>query len=90
MPSFISTFGELPAALSGIIVSSLLLAATLSSLFAGTLSDRFGRPSAVAIGALFFAVGAALEAGASNLAMVIAGRSIVGIGEGLFLSTLVV
>jgi predicted MFS family arabinose efflux permease len=37
-----------------------------------------------------FAVGAALEAGASNLAIFIAGRTVVGLGEGLFLSTLVV
>jgi MFS family permease len=90
MPSFEETFGSLSSALHGIVVSSLLLAATVASLFAGALSDRFGRPRAIAIGCLTFSIGAAVEAGASNLGMFIAGRCIVGVGEGLFLSTLIV
>jgi MFS family permease len=90
MASFEFTFGNLPSALHGIVVSCLLLAATFASLFAGALSDRFGRPRAIAIGCLTFGIGAAIETGASSLDMFIAGRCIVGVGEGLFLSTLVV
>ena len=90
MPPFEAAFGNLPSALHGIVVSCLLLAATVASLFAGALSDRFGRPRAIAIGCLAFSIGAAIEAGSSSLGMFIAGRCIVGVGEGLFLSTLVV
>ena len=90
MKQFTDTFGELSATIHGLVVSSVLLAATVSSLFAGVISDRLGRTRAIAIGALLFALGAGLEAGAANLPMFIGGRCIVGIGEGTFMSTLVV
>ncbi|MCJ1248378.1 hypothetical protein MMC30_005595 [Trapelia coarctata] len=90
MPSFFDSFGIQSSSLTGLVVSSILLPATFASLFAGALSDSLGRTRAVAIGALFFAIGAALEASAVNLGMLIAGRCVVGTGEGLFLSTLVV
>ena len=90
MPSFTTSFGTLSSSLQGIIVSSIMLSATIVSLFAGTVSDSLGRTRSLAIGALFFALGAAIEAAAVTLGMFIAGRCIVGLGEGLFLSTLVV
>lgn len=90
MAQFADTFGELSATLHGLVVSSVLLTATASSLFAGLISDRLGRTRAIAIGALLFAIGAALEASAVTLGMFIGGRCIVGVGEGTFLSTLVV
>lgn len=90
MPTFTDQFGELTSTMRGIVVSSVLLSATVASLCAGSLSDTMGRTRAVGIGSVGFALGAALEAGASSLGMLIAGRLIVGIGEGLFLSTLVV
>jgi DNA-directed RNA polymerase III subunit RPC2 len=87
MPMFIDYFGNLSSTLRGIVVSSVLLSATVGSLFSGWLSDAMGRTKAVAIGSLIFALGAGLEAGAVNLGMLILGRVIVGLGEGLFLST---
>ncbi|MCJ1365610.1 hypothetical protein MMC16_004735 [Acarospora aff. strigata] len=90
MPSFADTFGVLSPSLHGLVISSILLPATFTSLFSGALSDSLGRTRAVAIGAIFFAIGAALEASAFSIGMFIAGRCVVGIGEGLFLSTLVV
>ena len=90
MASFTETFGALSAPLHGLVISSVLLAASVAALFAGAMSDSFGRPRAIAIGALVYAVGAALEAGAMTLAMLIVGRLIVGAGEGIFLSTIVV
>lgn len=90
MPSFTNSFGFLSSTMHGLVVSSILLPATFVSIFAGAFSDSLGRTRTVAIGALFFSIGAAFEASAVNLAMLIAGRCVVGIGEGLFLSTLVV
>ena len=76
--------------MEGFVVSSLLIPATITALFAGAVSDSLGRTRALAIGALLFAIGAAFEAGAVHLAMLILGRCIVGIGEGLFLSAMIV
>lgn len=91
MPQFVEYFGgSMSSATRGIVVSSVLISATFASLFAGALSDIMGRNRAVGIGAAWFALGATLESGAVNFGMLIAGRLIVGIGEGLFLSTLVV
>ena len=90
MKSFTDTFGELSASQHGLVISSILISATIASLFAGAFSDSLGRPRAIAIGALVFAIGAALEAGAVDLAMLIVGRLIVGAGEGIFLSVIVV
>ena len=90
MPSFTDTLGVLSSSMHGMVISSILLPATFTSLFSGAVSDSLGRTRVVAIGAIVFAVGAALEASASTLGMFIAGRCVVGIGEGLFLSTLVV
>lgn len=90
MPHFVSLFGELQPAVRGIVVSSIMIMATVASLFAGTLSDRLGRTRAVAVGALLNALGAALESGAANLGMFVAGRCILGLGQGAFLSTLYV
>ena len=90
MPLFTQDFGELSPSLAGIVVSSVLLPGAFASFFAGAMSDRLGRTRAVAIGALIFALGAGLEAAAVNLGMFVGGRCIVGIGQGLFLSTVLV
>ncbi|KLJ11357.1 hypothetical protein EMPG_13380 [Blastomyces silverae] len=90
MSSFTAQFGHPSPAIHGMIVSSILLSMALASLFAGSLSDNIGRTRAIAFGALVFAIGATVEAGASVLGVFIFGRLIAGIGQGLFLSTLVV
>ena len=90
MPSFALSFGPLSPSLQGLVVSSVLLPATFASLFAGAVSDGLGRTRALALGGLVFALGAGIEAGAVTLGMLIAGRGVVGVGQGLFLSTMVV
>ncbi|KAL8918198.1 MAG: hypothetical protein Q9208_007474 [Pyrenodesmia sp. 3 TL-2023] len=90
MKSFVSDFGTLSATIHGLVVSSILIPAAISSCFAGRLADVLGRPKAIAIGALIFGLGAALEAGGITLSMFISGRILEGIGEGLYLGTLVV
>jgi sugar porter (SP) family MFS transporter len=90
MTSFTNHFGSQSATIHGLIVSAILIPAAFSSFFAGRIADILGRPSAIAIGALIFGAGAALEAGAMQIGMFVAGRVIEGLGEGLYLGTLVV
>lgn len=90
MKSYVSTFGSESPTMHGLIVSSILIPAAISSFFAGRVADVLGRPRAIAIGALIFGLGAAMEAGAVRLAMFIVGRCVEGAGEGLYLGTLVV
>ncbi|KAI2824033.1 hypothetical protein CBS115989_852 [Aspergillus niger] len=90
MDSFVSRFGSQSSTIHGLIVSSILIPAAFSSFFAGYLADKMGRPKSISIGALIFAIGAALEAAAVHIGMFVVGRCIEGIGEGLYLGTLVV
>lgn len=91
MKDFKAVFGgSQSSTIHGLIVSSILIPAALSSLFAGHLADRLGRAMGISIGCFFFGVGAAIEASAVALGMFIAGRVIEGLGEGLFLGNLVV
>ena len=90
MKSYISEFEPQSASVHGLIVSSILLPAAMSSFFAGRVADILGRQKGIALGALIFGLGTALEAGAVSIAMFIVGRCIEGIGEGLYLGTLVV
>ncbi|THX96328.1 general substrate transporter [Aureobasidium pullulans] len=90
MPTFLDSFGPLSSTIHGILVSSILIPASLTSFFAGNVADYLGRIKTCSIGGLIFATGTALESGAQNLAMLFVGRCITGVGEGLFLSTLVV
>lgn len=90
MSQFAAYFGGLSSIVHGLIVSSILIPAALTSFFAGALADRLGRPRAVGLGALVFTLGSALEAGSNGLAMLFVGRIITGIGEGIFLSSIVV
>ncbi|KAL8691416.1 MAG: hypothetical protein Q9218_003352 [Villophora microphyllina] len=56
----------------------------------GALADAVGRPRAVTISVCIFGLGAAIEAGSIHIATFIVGRIIIGVGNGLTLSTVVV
>ncbi|KAK3684059.1 general substrate transporter [Podospora appendiculata] len=90
MAEFTKYVGSSSPTIHGLIVSSILIPAAVSSFFAGTLADTLGRPRGIAIGSLIFAIGAALEGASIHIAMFVVGRIIEGIGEGLYLGTLVV
>ncbi|KAG8734505.1 hypothetical protein FRC12_018500 [Ceratobasidium sp. 428] len=64
------------------------MSASLSSFASGWLSDKYSRKYTIMIGAYIFALGSTLEAGSTSLPMLIVGRLIVGVGEGLFLSAI--
>ncbi|KAL9048285.1 MAG: hypothetical protein Q9162_007794, partial [Coniocarpon cinnabarinum] len=90
MPQFGSILQNTSSTLHGLVVSMILIPAAIASFFAGHLADRLGRPRGIAVGALIFAIGTTIETAAVRLAMLLVGRVITGIGQGLFLSTLVV
>jgi sugar porter (SP) family MFS transporter len=90
MTSFADTFGHLSSTIHGVVVSSILIGGTASGLFAGNISDIYGRTTTIAAGALIFGIGATLECTAFQLGQFIAGRVLAGIGEGVFLGNLVV
>ncbi|GKZ20106.1 hypothetical protein AbraIFM66951_008174 [Aspergillus brasiliensis] len=90
MDQFKQKFGSFSSVVHGLIVSSILIPAAFSSFFGGKLADWIGRPKSITIGALIFGIGCAIEAGAVHLAMFIVGRVVEGLGEGLYLGTLVV
>ena len=90
MPQFTKTFGYLSSTVHGLVVSTILIPAAISSFFGGHLANSVGRPRAIAIGAGIFGVGAATECASVKLAMLIVGRALKGVGEGFFLSTDVV
>ncbi|KAL9112410.1 MAG: hypothetical protein Q9227_003252 [Pyrenula ochraceoflavens] len=90
MSNYIEQFGSQSATVHGIIVSSILLSASVSSFLAGRPADVLGRPRAIALGSIIFALGSALQAGAATLAMFIVGRVVAGVGQGLFFGTLTV
>ncbi|KAK2868014.1 hypothetical protein FQN49_003242 [Arthroderma sp. PD_2] len=90
MDKFTNSFGHPSPTLHGLIVSSILIPAAISSIFAGRVADALGRPTAISIGCAIFGLGAAIEAAAIHLGMFVAGRVVAGTGEGLYLGTLVV
>ncbi|KAL5118687.1 hypothetical protein ACEQ8H_003364 [Pleosporales sp. CAS-2024a] len=90
MDDFAKYVGNPSPTVHGLIVSSILIPAAISSFFAGKLADRLGRTHGIAIGASIFALGAAIEAASVHIGMFVAGRVVAGVGEGLYLGTLVV
>lgn len=90
MEDFTRYVGNPTPTVHGLIVSSILIPAAVSSFFAGRVADALGRPRGIAIGSFVFGVGAALEGASMHIAMFIVGRIIEGVGEGLYLGMLIV
>ena len=62
--------------------SSLYLAGLVSSLVASPITRNYGRRASIICGGIAFLVGAALNAAAVNLAMLLLGRIMLGVGIG--------
>jgi MFS transporter, SP family, sugar:H+ symporter len=65
-----------------LFTSSLYLAALVASLFAGYITKKCGRRTSMLGGGIVFLAGAALNGFAVNVAMLIIGRILLGIGVG--------
>lgn len=87
-PFFISYMGEPTESERGGIVSAFTGGAILGALSISYLADILGRKMTVFVGAIISIIGCALQAGAVNVPMIIAGRLIAGMSVGL-LSALV-
>lgn len=95
MPDFQERFsnrhtGVISPTVQGLIVSSILITASLASVVSGPLSDRISRTRTIALGAITFSVGSAIACAAYTLPQIFVGRCIAGVGEGLFLSVVTV
>ena len=86
MPQFAQVFGEITPKMRGFTVSFLLLMGAVPAFFAGQLADKYGHLRVVLAGASVFCVGSALQAGAMDMPMLLVGRALAGLGEGLWLT----
>ncbi|PNH44064.1 hypothetical protein VD0004_g3527 [Verticillium dahliae] len=81
-PSFKSKFGEDPAEI-GAVVSVFTGGAFCGAGIAGWAGDRFGRRLTILIGAAFFLLGGTLQTIGKNIAFLMAGRTLAGVGVGV-------
>ncbi len=75
---FIRHVFHLGPAMQGVVVAIALGAAAVGAAFAGTLSDKFGRRPVLLVTAAVFVLGALLSAAAWSVAILLAGRVLVG------------
>ncbi|KAL4863185.1 hypothetical protein BDV12DRAFT_30837 [Aspergillus spectabilis] len=68
---------------NSLVNSGMPLGAVGGALILSPCNEYFGRKWAIIISLILYTIGAALEAGAINYAMMIAGRVILGVGVGL-------
>ncbi|KAF2679419.1 general substrate transporter [Lentithecium fluviatile CBS 122367] len=86
--SFLEIFPETKDPdIQGITASSFSLGNLVGCLLAALLGDRLGRKNTLRWGALISAIGAVLQFSSVNLAMLILGRVINGVGNGIVSST---
>lgn len=90
MPQFENQYGSISPTVQGLLVSSMIATAALSSMFSGALSDRISRTYTISLGAFVFSVGCAIACSAKALPQLFIGRSIAGLGEGIFISNITV
>ena len=95
MPQFAQQFSSIGVGLSptvqGLIISSILLTASIASVVSGPIADRISRTRTTTLGAAVFAAGSAITCSANtSLVQIFVGRCIAGVGEGLFMSALTV
>lgn len=76
-------FAPLTPLMEGVIVSFLLVGAVVGAMTGGPIADRIGRRPTVLLAAVIFVVGALAVALTPNVAFLIFGRFILGLGVGL-------
>ncbi|CAK5266888.1 unnamed protein product [Mycena citricolor] len=69
--------------IQGLVVSILVLGCLLGMVPVAWVADKFGRRHTIQLGALIYMLGGALQTGARNLGMMLAGRFFAGVGIGI-------
>lgn len=80
---FIQSQFRLGAAEQGLVVSGVLFGATVSAMLSGRLTDVFGRKRLILVISVIFTVGSLVCASANSLAVLVAGRVILGLAIGV-------
>jgi MFS family permease len=80
-------FGEPRGALLGFFNASMSLGSLIGLAFTPYLIDKYGRKIGVAIGCAIMLLAVGLQTGATNIAMFIAARMILGFGDTIVLSS---
>lgn len=88
MAQFTTSIGPLSSTMVGFTVSLIMLAGAVPSVFAGWLADLYGRLRVIMLGTALFATGALLQGTAYHLPQFLLGRTIAGLGEGVYLSNM--
>lgn len=65
------------------VVSCLYISAAIAGFLATSIARKYGRRVPLFISGVFFFAGAAVQAGAVNIAMVVVGRVLLGVGVGI-------
>lgn len=86
--SFVSKYlsGDNAAALTDGILGGFIGGNLAGAIVQGPISTRYGRRIATAVAALLLTISGALQAGAANINMFIAARTICGIGAGMVIT----
>jgi MFS family permease len=83
MPQFLLYMNHPSNFLQGGITASIQAGAFAGSLLTGAvLADRLGRKRTLLLGSLIFTIGIAISAASNNVACLVAGRVINGLGNG--------
>ncbi|KAG9499391.1 hypothetical protein J7337_007847 [Fusarium musae] len=77
------TCGFYGSANLGTLVNAINIGVLVSALFSSQLCEIFGRKKPITLGTFLIIIGSALQGGAQNLGMFIAGRIIIGLGTGI-------
>ncbi|KAL1919568.1 uncharacterized protein VTP21DRAFT_2261 [Calcarisporiella thermophila] len=83
---FLVKFDYPSETIQGLIVGVFELGCLVTSLLASWTMDKYGRRPTILLGSMVFIVGGAIQTGSENVATIIAGRIVAGLGVG-FLSS---
>lgn len=94
MPDFLRQFPEIDSKITpaaslnkGIMTALLELGAFMGAIMAGFVADRYSRKASIAVGLIWFVIGSTLQTASFQLAQLILGRFIGGIGIGVLSTT---
>ncbi|RBR11944.1 hypothetical protein FVER53590_14142 [Fusarium verticillioides] len=83
LPLWREAFGDPTGANLGTLVNAINIGVLVSALFSSQVCEIFGRKKPITLGTFLIIIGSALQGGAQNLGMFIAGRIIIGLGTGI-------